>query len=667
MSGTSFKRLFELGNIGGIEVKNRIIMAPMQVNLAGYTEGEINERIIKYYMRRAKGGVGLIVIGASAVDWIRGKSPINQKNISVDRHIPGWNSLAEEIQAYGTKTFVQIHHPGRQTLPRNLDKNQNPDEPDVTPVSASEVCEKFLGVQPRALETDEVKEVIGMFGDAAARVKEAGFDGVMIHGAHGYLVEQFMSPYTNKRDDEYGNSFENRLRFPLEVIEDIKKKCGADFPLAYRMSVEEYVPEGLHLKDSEEICPRLEEAGVDWIDVTAGIYQNMPTIFVPHGWKEAWRSHHAEAIKKVVDIPVSCVGNIRKPETAEEILRKGQADFIAIGRPLLADPDWPNKARQGKTENIRLCISCNYCIGDRNFKNKPVACAINPVCGREIRYSDKLEKSKHPKNVLVVGGGPAGMEAAWRASERGHNVTLYDDGVELGGKLLLSEKPPGKDFITWFKEWGKRQIAQSNVEVNLGVKVDMKMIRRKNPDFVILATGAIPLRPNWLGGERGIMAEEILSGNYDLRDEEVVIIGGGLVGCETALYLVEKGNKVVIIEMLEDYALDVEPLYRMHLHEKFEGRKELPLEETIEDSVKVRTGATVTKVNDSEVIIETDKGLESVGYDNLVISIGYRSNRKLERELRETDIERVVIGDAKEPRKIAQAVKEGFDAARILE
>lgn len=663
MSKNSFRRLFTPGNIGGVEIKNRILMAPMQTTLAGYTEGEINERIIKFYMRRAEGGVGLITVGASAVDWIRGKSPMTQKNIAYDRHIPGWSSLAEEIQAYGAKVFVQIHHPGRQTLPRNLDWNQNPDKPNVTPVSASEVYEKFLDVHPRALETNEVKEIIEMFGNAASRVKEAGFDGVMIHGAHGYLVEQFLSPYTNKRDDEYGGSFENRLRFPMEVIEDIRKKCGNDFPIGYRITVEEFVPEGLHLKDSQKICQRLEGAGVDWLDITAGIYQNMATIFTPFGWKEAWRVHHAEAIKRVVGIPVSCVGKIRRPETAEKILREEKADFISLGRPLLADPDWPKKCRSGRIEDIRLCIYCNHCIR----MSRPVACAINPVCGKEIRYDEKLKKMEYPKNIMVIGGGPAGMEAAWRASERGNNVVLYDDKSELGGNLLLAEVPPGKEFIKEFREWEKTQLAKKGVEVRLGIRADLETIRKQNPDIVVLATGGKPIIPDVLGIEKGITVDKILSGSYGLTNEKVVIIGGGVVGCETALYLVEKGNKITMLEMLGDYASDAGMLYYMHLHEKLGGRVELPLEETVEDKVEIRTSVTTKKIDNNQVVIETDKGTESIYFDDLVIACGYERNRELENILRETDTRYIVIGDAKEPREIAQAVKEGFDFARILE
>lgn len=662
-----FETVFSPVEIGGVTAKNRIIMAPMQTNLSGYTEGEINERLIEYYTERAKGGVGTIVVGASAVDWDTCKSPVNQKNISFDRHLPGWAALNDEMQSYDVRTFVQIHHAGRQMAPHFLDANQEPDEPDQKPISASDVPEKFMGNTPRPMETAEVEEMVERFGDAALRVKRAGFDGVMLHGAHGYLIEQFMSPYTNRRDDKYGGSFENRLRFPREVIADAREKVGDEYPLAIRISVEEYVDDGYHLEEGVRICEELETEGVDWFDITAGIYEVMPTIFYPFAQEEAYRIHHAEAVREAVDVPVSGVGKIRTPETAERVLRDGQADMVAMARTLLADPEWPKKSRDGRLDEIRPCISCNHCT-QRLFEDKPTACAVNPAAGREIRYNEQLDPVDDPLDVVVVGGGPAGMEAAWRSAQRGNSVTLFEDNEELGGHLLISSTPPEKDSLERFLEWEKRNVAETEgIDVRPGERAGVADVTALGPDVVAVATGSSPSLPDIPGSGPGVSADAVLGGDVDLsRDEDVIVIGGGVVGCETALYLIENGHEIVMLATEPDIATDAGPIYQMHLHEKLEGQQNLPID-SVEERLTIHTDATPQRVDDGRLLFETDGGQESAGFDTIVSAVGYESDDELANDLRNEGIKTVVIGDAKNPGELADAVKDGYDFARNIE
>jgi len=509
--------------------------------------------------------------------------------------------------------------------------------------------------------------MVEQFGDAALRVKRAGFDGVMLHGAHGYLIEQFMSPYTNRREDRYGGSFENRLRFAREILRDVRTKVGDDYPVAMRITVEEYVEEGYHLDEGVRICEELVDEGIDWLDITAGIYETMPTIFYPYAQDEAYRIDHAEAVRAVVDIPVSGVGKIRSPEVAEEILEEGQADMVAMGRGLMADPEWPKKARDGRADEIRKCISCNYCT-QRLFEDKPTACAVNPVAGREIRYSDDLAPVDHPQEVVVIGGGPAGMEAAWRSAARGNDVTLFEENDELGGHLLVSSVPPEKDSLLSFLEWEKWKIAETDgVDVRLGERAGVDDIAAMDPDLVAVATGSSPSLTNIGGTEAGVPADHVLTGDTGVsRDEDVVVLGGGELGCETALYLIENGHDVALLAMNDDIAMDAEPIYMTHLHEKLKEQKNLPIE-SVEDHVTVYTGVTPERLDDGTLHFEAADGDVSVGFDTLVSASGYESDDELAGELANEGVNTVVIGDARDPGHLAKAVRDGYDFARNTE
>ena len=441
---SDFKKMFESAFLGPLEVKNRLLMAPMGTRMASEI-GAVTQKLIDYYVERAKGGVGTILTDAAVVDYPLGATGATNLTIHDNAYIGGHNELVEAVHAQGAKIICQMKHAGRETRLPSLLKTQ--------PVAPSAIPCKFFDVIPRELSTGEVEEIVKKFVEAAMRAKTAGYDGVELHGAHGYLIAQFMSLSSNKRTDKYGGSLQNRMNFPLEIVRGIKKSLGKNFPLLFRFSADEFIEEGRTLEESKQLAQMLEEAGVHVLHVSAGVYDSMPMMIEPMSYEEGWKIYLAEEIKKVVKIPVIGVGVIRTPAIAERILKEGRVDFLALGRALLADPYWPNKAKEGRAEEIIRCISCNIgCIGGRIFRGLHIRCALNPVTGREREFGTLIPAAKR-KKVLIVGGGPAGMEAARIAKMRGHQVTLVEKNKVLGGQLRLAAAPPGKDKIDWYNEF----------------------------------------------------------------------------------------------------------------------------------------------------------------------------------------------------------------------
>ncbi|MGC8777808.1 MAG: tRNA-dihydrouridine synthase, partial [Candidatus Caldatribacteriaceae bacterium] len=372
-----YPHLFSPGKIGKVELPNRVVMPPMATNL-GSAFGEVTQELVAYYRRRARGGVGLIIVENAQVDMYQGRSLTSQIAVDKDKFLAGLRDLAEAIHAEGARVFLQIQHGGRQCTPSTTD--------GLPPVAPSEIPCKFLQVTPRSLTREEIRDLVDKFAQAALRAKLAGFDGVEIHAAHGYLINEFLSPYTNKRTDEYGGTLENRMRFLLEIVERSRTLLGEDFAIGVRLSVDEFVPGGLRPEETREIARILEEAGIDYLSASCGIYESVSTIIEPMNFEEGWRAYLAQALKEVVSCPVIAVGVIRRPEVAERILAEGKADFVAIGRGLLADPDWVNKVSAGREKEINLCIGCNVgCIGEL-FANGKVHCAVNPWTGREFVF-----------------------------------------------------------------------------------------------------------------------------------------------------------------------------------------------------------------------------------------------------------------------------------------
>jgi len=644
-----FNYLFKPGNIRNLVLKNRIVMAPMATNFASETGG-ITQHLMDYYIERAKGGAGLIILGNALIDFPTGRKGATQIRIDQDRFIPGLSRLVSSLRQYGTKVAIQINHcGGLSTLAKTG---------GIQPVSCSPIPCKRLGIVPRELTKEEIKEIIKKFGLAAKRAKETGFDAVEIHGAHGYLIQQFMSPYFNHRKDEYGGSFEGMMKFPIEVIKEIRKQVGVDFPILFRISSKEFVKNGRTLDETKIIVKLLEKETIDAIDVTIGTAFSNTKVTEPITYKQGWKIPFAAEIKKEVNIPVIAVGVIREPAFANRIIKKGSVDFVAIGRGLIADPMWPKKAIEGKEEEIRKCISCNDgCTNNRVFKNLPICCAVNPAVGRENDFA-KLSLSNHPKKVIIVGGGPAGMEAARVARLRGHKVILFEKENDLGGQMLLAAKPPGKDKIKWFIDYLSGQMNKLEVDIRLKLTFNISLLKKIQPDVLILACGSEPIIPNIPGIKEPnvITAHQLLKEEPKIKGKEIVVIGGGLVGCETAEYLHKKGNKLTIVEILSDIASDVNPIYREEIIFKLTQNKIRVMNNTCLKEIK-KNGILVSKENHAQQKIEADL---------VVLACGAKSINDLFYASQSLVSECYLVGDGYYPGKILDAVYTAATVSYLL-
>ncbi|MDK2821584.1 MAG: hypothetical protein PWP31_1549 [Clostridia bacterium] len=643
---SKYKHLFQPGYIGKMEVRNRLVMPPMATNFGG-ENGEVTDRMIRYYAERAKGGVGLIIVENAQIDYPTGKNVVLQHRIDDDKFIPGLRLLVNTIHNHGAKVLQQIHHAGRQTT---LGITEGADVVSCSPVPCG-----FLQTQPQELTREEIEVLISKFADAAGRARQAGFDGIEIHGAHGYLINQFMSPYTNKRVDEWGGTFERRMKFPLEIIRRCRERVGTDFVISFRMSADEFVEGGITLEEGIKIARYLEGAGVDVLHVSAGIYESMGTVLEPMSYEEGWRVYLAEAIKKEVKIPVITVGVIRTPEMADSIIAKGKADFVAIGRGLITDPEFAIKAAKGQEHNINKCIVCNIgCVGDGIFANNFMGCTVNPVVGREAEFANIYPAFKS-KRVVVVGGGPAGMEAARVAKLRGHNVTLLEKSQELGGQMLIASKPPHKSKINWFTEFLKSELERLEVDVQLGKEADVERIVELNPDAVIVATGAQPITGEFSSETRGkvIQAWDVLLEKKEVDSPTAIILGGGEVGLETAEFLAEKGISCTVLEKLPDVGLDMEGINRIDLLARLEKM-----------NVRIETGILITDIN-GNTLKGLNSSMQQVSFsaETIVLALGSRSVNDLATVLKGKISEVYVIGDARKPRRIMEAAYEGMASA----
>ena len=636
MNRQHFTKLFERGRIGSLELKNRLIMPPMATNYAS-KDGTVTDRQIDYYAERAKGGVGLIIVEVSCVDSPVGRGMARQICIDDDKFIPGLNKLAKAIEKHGAKAAIQLHHAGRQTS-SEITGHQ--------PVAPSPIPGPD-GIQPKPLTIKAIDELIIRFAEAAERAKEAGFDGVEIHGAHGYLISQFLSPLSNHRQDAYGGSIQNRAKFLLDIVKAARSKVGKDYPLWCRLSAVEMGVDGITVEETQIVAKLAEKAGVDAIHVSA--HQVGPARRPPMAQPTCYFVPWAQAIKEVVSVPVIAVSRI-PPEMAEDVIRDGKADFVSIGRQLLVDPYLPQKVQWGKIEDIRPCIYCLTCLDSISWSRGGVRCVVNPTLGRE--QESAFKRVRNPKKVVVVGGGPGGMEAARVAALRGHEVVLFEEREELGGQLISAAKPPFKDTLEALRQYFAGQMNKLTIELRLRQKFTPDMIKELKPDVVILASGVKPFVPQipGIGNKKVMQSSEVLMGAA--TGDRVAIIGGELVGCETALLLMDKGKKVTIMRRGKELATKVNPLIRepMLARLKYKG-------------ATIITGIDYKEITDAGVVIITANSEKRViEADTVVLAAGSTPNIDLAAALK-GKVDRVLwVGDCVEPRSIMEAVEEGFKA-----
>lgn len=625
-----------------MELKNRIVMPPMATGFAS-EDGSVTERLTAYYGERAKSGPGLIIVEITCIDSPVGRGLDRQINIDDDKFIPGLARLAQAIKQPGVKAAIQLHHAGRQTSSRVT--GFKPVAPSPIPGRDGEI--------PQELTVDEIKRLVECFAQGARRAREAGFDGVEIHGAHGYLVSQFLSPLSNKREDEYGGTVENRARFLVEIIKAIRSKVGRDFPVWCRLSaVEMNIEGGITLDETKVVARMAQEASADAIHVSAhsaGITRRPPMAQPPGALIE-----YAEGVKKAVSVPVIAVGRIT-PELGEEVLRQGKADFIAIGRQFLADAHVAEKIAAGRLDDITPCLRCFFCldsVGRR--RGKGVQCVVNPALGREKEWA--LMPAEKPKKVVVVGGGPGGMQAAIVAAQRGHKVTLFEKADELGGQLLLAAKPPFKDTIEAYRQYLTKQVTKLGVDVRRGEEFTPELLSSLKPDAVVLATGVEPFIPKIPGieGKNVLLASQVLNGAE--TGQRVAIIGGELVGCETALYLLEKGKKVTIMRRGARLATRVNRSIREPMIERLRAKGAVILTE-VEYKKITSAGVEITDRDGQKRLVEAD---------TVVLATGASPNDRLATLLKGKVPRLIRVGDCVTPRSIKEAVEEGYQAGMTI-
>lgn len=648
-----YEKLFTPGNIGTLTIPNRIAMTAASASLS-QPDGTMTEEMLAYYEARAKGGVGLIITEMVCVDEDRGVLFPRELNAARDDNIPSFRRLADRVHPYGTKIFAQLFHPGA-----NADPKLNPCLPLI---SASAGKGKKRGQAVEASRED-IADIVQKFGQAARRIQESGFDGVEVHAAHHYFLHSFLSPVTNHREDEYGGSLENRTRILREIVEAIRAACGRDFPLMFRISIEEYIgPKGYHVDTGIKICQMLERWGVDAINTTASgtdskLSQSVEPMYYPQGW----RKHLAKAVKGVVSIPVLSVALIRDPAYAEKLLEDGVLDFAASVRAHLADPQWAEKARTGREADILPCISCMACFAKYDSEGH-ITCAVNPETGYEA-HLPPLPQDGNGRLVVVLGAGPAGLEGAWMAARRGFRVILFEKADQAGGQLRLAALAPRKEKILWLLDSLLHRCQQAGVDLRLGTAPTLDELAALAPYAILDATGSKPARPASIPGALDsplvCTPPEILTGAVDIREESVVVVGSGMTGLETAEALSDRArnNAVLVLEAAERLAPGVQGSNRNAVTAVLEI-----------NNVALLTGRTLTRIGDDRVWFADSKTGEEYVYpcDRVVLALGTVPSHPYGDQLSAL-CERVIsIGDAVTGGQIWDAVHQGYRAARDL-
>jgi 2,4-dienoyl-CoA reductase-like NADH-dependent reductase (Old Yellow Enzyme family)/thioredoxin reductase len=679
-----YPHLFSPVRIGDFEVPNRVCHVPTDISSAN-ADGSVNRRVITYHEQIAKGGCGFIIVGASTPDRATGRPTVTCLSVDEDPMIPGLAELAEAMHRHGAKCSVQIQHPGRQAAWPRKDLMSASDQVTDIPGSAGHEIiyaeQVAKGKEIRAMTVEEIYDLVEKFAEGAWRVQQAGFDCVELHGAHGYLIAQFMSPYVNKRNDRFGGSFMNRMRFPLEIITRIKRKCGAAFPVGIRYSGVEWIDGGRELEETVRAAELFEKQGVAFLDISAGIFEAPAAVMDPMYYPQGWNTYSAEEVKKHVAIPVITSHTLRDPSYCEKILAEGKTDLVGLSRQMIADPYWANKAYARQPRQIRKCISCLVgCWQESLMIKRHMRCAINPAVGDE-RFLH-LAPAKTARHVAVVGGGPGGMEAARIASLRGHRVTLFEKTSELGGAILYCCPLDGKNKMRWYADWLRLQMDKPDVEVRCRTSPDVEEL--KSYDAVIVATGGRIARPDIPGIDSRIVStfEDVLrctmeNCRFNPGDKQppqqygqtVLVWGDHFGAADAAELLAGGGSKVYLVTESAEFAAWMEPCHRDVMMKRFAGSNGEGLQsKAIEHPVTVIPNSTVVEIAEGGVVTLMDNQFQkqTLRVDDVVLA-SILPDGSLHRQLIEAGRTATVIGDAAKVRNLHAAVTDGANAGLTLD
>lgn len=624
-----YSKLMTKGRLAAAVARNRIVMSPMGENMAN-ADGSVSDQMIAYYARRAQGGTGIIIPGVVSVDYPRGKTESCQSRLDQKKFIKDFARMVREIHRYGSLIIPQLHHAGAATDRRITDGIQpisitandqinmilsgtgSHVEGEAGYLSAEGVDANRADVHVATAE--DLHELENKFIAAAVNAKAAGCDGVELHGAHSYLISQILTPFINDRTDEYGGSAENRARFAVNIIKGIRKACGPDFVIGIRMPVHRWATDSLTDEDSITYAKLFEEAGCDFLDISGGIPEKPSNLIETEEYEEGWRVDLSEKIRPHVHCAVFALGGIRHPQKAEEILESGAADYIVMGRQLICDPDYCRKIEEGRTDEIRYCISCSRgCYGELS-SDRFISCALNPETGHEyeLHYGDE---NSEPRNVVVVGGGIAGMQAAITSAKKGYHVTLFEAGEKLGGQIELASMGLHKSRIQWVNEYFSGEVYRQGVKVVLNTKADLEMIKACRPDYVFVAAGSLPFNPPVKGVDKAVAAWDVLRGTAAVPENSTaIVLGGGTVGCEVAELLSAAGNETWLLEMTGSLAAALEPFHQLDVLTKL----------NTDEHMHVLINSKVTAVTDSGIVYVQDGKEETLEGSFIVSAFGQK-------------------------------------------